>query len=182
MAEPERNSAPPPADRARARIATRARSVVGLVAAAGSAACFRYVPVQPAAVRPTEDVRVALSDSAAVRLVSELGAYTGELEGRLAPQHGDSLSLSILIGREYRGVALDQVRQTLFLGRGEVVAVQRREFSRGRTALVLGGVLAGFVAMAQAIHVLGDPNGPSEGGPPPPPPPSPLMIRIPLGR
>jgi hypothetical protein len=133
-------------------------------------ACYRYAPVEPASVPPNEEVRVVVTDNAASRLFKEFGAFSGSLDGHYAQQGSDSVSVSVLIGRVYSGVALESTRQTLFLARSEVVEVQRRVLSRGRTALATAGVLAGFALLVNSVVQSGDPN-PDDGEPPPPPPP-----------
>jgi hypothetical protein len=153
-----------------------------LLFALASTGCFRYVAVEPAAVRPGENVQVRLSDSAATRLVSEFGMFTGELEGQFAQEGPDSLSISVLISRDYRGMSLNQVRQRLFLGRSEVIEMRRRQLSRARTVIATAGVVVGFAALVAAVTQEGDPNPRDDDPPPPPPGGSRLraLIRIPI--
>jgi hypothetical protein len=139
--------------------------------------CYRYVPVQLSTVRPNEDVRVRVTESAAARLVKEFGTYTTELEGQVAREPSDSVSVSVLIGREYRGVSLESGRQVLFLGPSEVVGVRRRELARGRTVLASAGALVVFGLVIGTVIQLGDPN-PSPDQPPPPPPASGARLPI----
>jgi hypothetical protein len=127
-------------------------------------------------------VQVRISDTAATRLVSEFGMFTGELEGQFREEGPDSLSIAVLISRDYRGMSLDQVRQRLFLGRSEVIELRRRELSRFRTAAATVGAIAGFVALVRAVIQEGDPN-PNDDDPPPPPPGGSryrALIRIPI--
>ena len=141
--------------------------------------CYRYTPVDPATVRANEEVRVRVTESAAQRLVKNFGIYTAQLEGQFALEGTDSASVSVAIGRMYQGMALENVRQTLFLGRSEIVDVRRRELSRNRTALAAVGALAGFVALVGTVTQLGDENPPDDG-PPPPPPARRLYFTIPI--
>ena len=137
--------------------------------------CYSYVPIEIASVRPAEYVRVEITDTAAVRLVRQFGAYLTELEGQVAREGSDSLSVTVPVGRDYRGVALEGGRQTLFLGLKEVRGVRRREFSRGRTVAVSVGSLVLFGAIVAGVAQWGDPNTQVDE-PPPPPPPSPLIL------
>jgi hypothetical protein len=157
------------------------RALGALLFAALSSGCFRYVVVEPAAVRQGENVQVRITDAAASRLVSEFGMFTGELEGQFAQEGPDSLSVAVLINRDYRGMSLDQVRQRLFLGRSEVIEVRRRQLSRMRTVAATAGLVAGFVVLVRAIVQEGDPN-PGDDDPPPPPPGGSRfpLIRIPI--
>ncbi|MGH7459531.1 MAG: hypothetical protein ACREMA_00705 [Longimicrobiales bacterium] len=154
-----------------------------LLATTIGSGCYHYVPIEAQSAQADEEVRVRVTDSAAVRLVKEFGGYTGLLEGQLADGPSDSLALSIMIGRAYRGVSLDQMRQTLYLGRTEVVQVQRRQLSRGRTALTTAGVLVVFGVFVKSVVLQGDPNPIDDSNPPPPPPLSGARrwyIRIPI--
>jgi len=132
--------------------------------------CYEYVPVRPEVVPPTEDVRVKVTDAAAARLVKELGTYTSELDGRFAREGADSVSVSVAIARDYRGMALDSARQVLFLGPSEVVDVRRRMLSRGKTALVSAGAVVGFVVLVGTVIQLGDQTPPNDEPLPMPPP------------
>ncbi len=151
-----------------------------LLAGLGGSGCYRYVPIQPSAVRPNEEVRVLITDDAAARVVKEFGTYAGELEGQLATAESDSIAVSVLIARAYRGVSLDNVRQTLFLSRSEVVEVRRRQISRGRTVLAAAGVLAAFGVLVNTVVQMGDPNPRDDDPPPPPPGVRSVLIRIPI--
>lgn len=162
------------------RAASRALGAL-LLAGLMTSGCYKYVPVDPAGVKPNEEVRVRITEPAATRLVRDFGAYTSQLEGQFAPQGSDSVSVSVLIGRAAGTLTLESTRQTLFLGRSEVVQVQRRELSRSRTALATAGILAVFALVVNSVVQIGDEN-PSGEEPPPPPPPSGFVgrIRIPI--
>jgi hypothetical protein len=142
-----------------------------LAGALALSGCHRYVAVSPGTVAPDAEVRVRITQEAAGRLAGQLGTYATELDGTLAPQGPDSLTLKVPIVRQYRGVRLDSAVQVLSLGRSDVVDVRRSRFARGRTIVAGAGVLVGFALLAAAIIQLTDPNPGSDGSPPPPPPP-----------
>ena len=156
------------------------KMVLVLLTLASATACYRYLPIPLAAVRPNEDVQVSLTAEASTRLVKELGTFSARLEGPLAPAKGDSVSVSVLIGRQYQGVQLESARMELFLARPEVVAVHRRVFSRTRTALSTLGAIALFSAVVRTVVQSGDPNGADGELPPPPPVGARFTLRIPL--
>lgn len=156
----------------------RGRVLAWLVLAPLGSGCYRYVPIDLAAVRPAEDLRVHATEAAAVRLVREFGTYLTALEGRVSREGPDSLSITVPIGRDYRGVALEGGRQVLFLGRSEVVGVRRREFSRGRTVVVSAGALLAFGLLVVAVTQWSDPNSTVVEPPPPPPPAGVIIMRF----
>lgn len=154
------------------RKAGRAGTIAVLSIGLASTGCYRYVPVQVAAVDPQEDVRILVTESAAARLSRDLGAYTTSLEGRLRQEAHDSVSISLPVTRSYRGRVMDSGWQTLFLGRGEVVQVDRREISRARTVAAGVGAVAVFGLIINSVVQWLDPNPSGEEQPPPPPAPS----------
>ncbi len=147
-----------------------ARALAAFSLAVVSAACHRYAPAEVASVDPQESVRVIITEPAATRLSSDLGAFTRSLEGRLRQEAHDSVSISVPVTRVYQGRTVDSGWQTLFLGRGEVVRVERRELSRGRTIALGVGVVAAFTLLVNTVVQWVDPNPSGEEQPPPPPP------------
>ena len=168
----------------------RARQLTALaltIAAMVNASCYSYVPVSFQAIAPKEDVRLRVTESAAARIAPDLGAFSTEVDGQLAREGPDSVSVGVAIDRSYRGTTIGTTTQTIFLSRAEVVEVRRREFSRSRTILASAGIVVGFGALAAGIVQLVDQNGPSDQQttPPPPPglrrPPVPhISLRIPI--
>lgn len=148
--------------------------MIGAMAVSG---CFRYAPVPMTSVAPGENVRVRITQDAGVRLVKQLGVFTTQLDGEFAV-HGDSVSVTIPIVREYQGMMLEGASQTLYLGKSEVVDVRHREFSRSRTILTSVGSAVLFVALVKSIVAVADPNPGDDNRPPPPPPAT--GSRIPL--
>jgi hypothetical protein len=138
------------------------------------------VPVQPALVRPNEEVRVIITDQAATRVARELGTFTSRLDGQLAPLGSDSIAISVLIARGYQGTALEGVRQTLAVQRGEVAEVRRRQFSRKYSLLTAAAVVTGFVILVNSLTQQEDPNIPP-GNIDVPPPEGVRGFRIPIG-
>ncbi len=142
-----------------------------LLAGLACGGCYRYVPIPLAQLEARENIRVRVTDSAAVRIVQQFGTYTTQLEGEVAREGTDSVSVSVTIARDYRGLALESARQTLFLGRAEVVELRRRELSRARTVLVSAGAVAVFGILIRTIIQMGDSNPDGQEPLPPPPPP-----------
>lgn len=139
----------------------------GVVALSG---CYRFETVSPASLAPNAEVRVRITRDAAARLAGELGTTLTELDGTLAARGPDSLTLTVPIKREYRGVTLDSAVQALSLGRSDIVDVRRSRLARGRTIAAGAGMLVGFALLAAAVVQLLDPNPGTDENPPPPPP------------
>lgn len=140
--------------------------------------CYSYVPVDLSSVNQAEVVRVEVTQQAAARLVKDFGAYLTSLEGTFAREGSDSVSVTVPVGRDYQGVALEGGHQTLFLGLKEVVGVRRRDFSRSRTVAVSVGAVVVFAAIVAGVAQWGDPNSEVVEPPPPPPPAGRLVFRF----
>jgi len=166
----------------------RSRAVVALVLAGlANAGCFTYAPVALESIQPKTDVRVRITDDAAARLLKDLGTFTTELDGEIAHEGRDSVSIGVSIDKEYRGVTVGTTTQQLFLARSDVLEVRQRQFSKARTIVVSAVTVVGFGVLAAGVIQLVDPNGPSDTQPTPPPPPAQLRrprphfaIRIPI--
>ena len=161
------------------------RSVVPLlIAGVANTACYTYVPASLGAVQSKEEVRVRVTDGAALRLSKELGSIATEIDGQIANEGPDSVSVGVSIDKSYRGVTVGTTTQTLFLGRSEVLEIRRRELSRSRTVLVAAGTVVGFGLLAAGIAQLFDANEPTDNSGTPPPPPAVrrphVILRIPI--
>ena len=137
------------------KLRTRLVPALALLLAPG---CFRYQAVDPGAVTPRDEVRVVLTDSAAVRLALHYGAITKRLEGQLTPAGPDSLLLAVWVGQAYAGTAFESARQRVSLGRGEVMEVRRRTFAPTQTVLVSAAVLGVIAMIINQVGFLEDPN------------------------
>ena len=115
--------------------------------------CFRYAPVEPAAVEPQTTVRAHLTPGGAQRHQALLGLDDGHLEGTVAGVDDDELQL--LTG----GVGT-RSGATVTLSWGEIDGLERRHLDRGRTLLVAGAGVALGVAVLALVE-----GGPfSDGG------------------
>lgn len=133
--------------------------------------CFRYAAVDVGGVDPQQDVRVRITDDAAVRLALRYGSIAQTLDGTLSPFAPDSLLLSIWVGRDYIGTSFQNARQRIALHRGDVLGVSRRQFARGRTALAAAGVLAVVAIVIDGLGFIENPNPLPGGGNADPPDP-----------
>ena len=120
------------------------------------AACYSYVPMVGEDPTPSDDVRVRLSQAEAVRMSERTGRTIRSLEGSVLRVPADSLVLDVGWGAVYAGTVFEGRRDTLSFHRRDLLEVDRREFSRRRTALVGAGVVALVVAAWAGISGGGD--------------------------
>jgi hypothetical protein len=152
--------------------------VFPLLAVLLSAGCFKYQVVELNTVEPQEEVRVQITNDAAVRLAGHYGSIAQQLDGQLLPFGSDSLLLAIWIGRPYAGTSFENARQRLSLGRHEVTQVSRRKFSPTRTAVVSAGAALVLGIMIHRIAFLENPNPGPGGGRSDPPDPEGILIPV----
>lgn len=158
-------------------------TVVLAVLAATVSGCYRYVPANLADVRPAEDVRLVVAEDVAGRLTREFGpVVTPRLEGELSPMNGDSVAFALWVGQAYSGTAFSTVRQTIPLGRTDIIEVYRRRLSVPRTTMLALGITAGVAILVSRLSP-GERDGQytEEPGPAPEPdPPGRILLRLPL--
>jgi hypothetical protein len=126
--------------------------------------CHVYVPTELRAVPPGQEVRVYLSRAAVAALPEEV-APSGALYlgGRMESQEADTVVLGVRMPRDV-GVVSQELRQMVKVGTGQIVDIQRREFSKPRTALLVGGavigaaLIIGMIFGAEDAQHVGDPD------------------------
>jgi hypothetical protein len=93
----------------------------------------------------------------------ELAADGPYLTGRLAGQTADSLRVRVAVGARQVGFLTEDLRQEVRIPAVEVVQIERRQFSRGRTALFVAGgagaAAAVFTLIKDSVTGGGDPDG-----------------------
>lgn len=155
--------------------------LVPLLMTAVTAGCYRYTPVQLPAVPADEEVRVRFTDPAISRLSTQLGRVAEQLDGRVQDSGGDSLLVSVPVGRFAVDPRFSSLEQRITIARSEVAEVRQRKLSLGRTALATAGVVGAFVILIKAIVQEEDPNTGGGYVPPPPPPAEYRGFRIQIG-
>lgn len=111
-------------------------------------ACYSYVPVR-SAPRPGAQVALEVTDEGRVALNEKIGPGVVRLEGTLAGVEGDELLVDATTATQLRGYISELGGVRVRLPQRYVTRMDQRQFSRGRTLLVVGGVVAivaGFFA------------------------------------
>lgn len=139
--------------------------------------CYSYHVTDLQSLTPDEEIRVSL-DAAEYRRVAPGGSMAGpqRIEGRFAGLKEDSLIVAVWIGESYVGTPFASAYQDIMIPREEVVGVEHRQLSKGRTALVTAGSLALIAVLIDSVglvQVFGSGGG---DGPPDPPEPEGSVI------
>jgi hypothetical protein len=131
--------------------------------------CYVYRPLGTAGPLGRDRVRLALTDSGAVVLASQLGPATEEVSGRLLQDSADAYVVSVLETRRRGGAEMDWKGERVAVPRVLIARAEERRFSHRRTLLAS---LAVVVVAVGAREAFWGPGGVFAGGPPgrgPPP-------------
>ncbi len=127
--------------------------------------CHRYTPLEGVAPAPGDEVRVRLTVGAAVELSDRLGTPVRSVDGIALRAGADSVVLTVPGGMRYAGTVFEARQDTLAFHQAQVVQVERKEFSRGRTAVAAAVAIAAAIWIIRAVGGSGGVSGdPSNGG------------------
>ena len=126
---------------------TRRFAIASLVFLGG---CYGYYPPDtPAPVG--KSVEVTLTDSGSFALARQIGPSAAAINGRLTSDSASALILSVTGVRQRDGNEVDWKGERVLVPRPLVVKLEERRFSRGRTTLFVGSVVAGLLVARQAL-------------------------------
>jgi hypothetical protein len=144
------------------------RFVGGLCAAALSLqmGCYTYQPLQTSVPATGQRIAVILNDRGRATLGDRLGSAIDKVDGLLVEGGGENVTLEVYRTRDLRGSAATWTGERVQLPKDGITGYQGREFSRRRTILLVGSVVAVVVATALAVNLdlfslfpRGDPGG-----------------------
>lgn len=131
-------------------------------------ACYDYVRVETS---PPAGERVAfeISDRGRVALADRFGPGLAEIEGTLASAQGDQYVINVRRTAQIDGTSSTWSGEETRINRDFVGSVRTRKLSKVRTALLIGGVVAGvgvlsFAGLAGSLsesEVTPDPKTPA---------------------
>jgi hypothetical protein len=129
-------------------------------------ACYSYVPVRSAPA-PGAQVALEVTDEGRVALNEKIGPGVVRLEGTLAAVEGRDLLVDASAVQQIRGGYISELGgMRVRLSPNHVTRIDQRQFSRRRTFMVVGGVVATIAAffIAKGISGRGTPPEDSDGG------------------
>ncbi len=133
----------------------------------GLSACHSYVPLVGVGPSPGDALRLRLSNAKSVEISERVGSPLRSVEGTLVRVRGDSLEVDISWGAVFVGTVFEGRRDTLSFRSPDILELDRREFSRTRTGLLLGSIAAVIVMIVRSISGGGDPGQPGDPDPNP---------------
>lgn len=161
----------------------RSHQLLGLLTLLPATGCYSYRTIPIEDVRPDLAVRLHVTAQAAGHAAAVMGYLTEDLSGTVVSVERDTMLLTVATPTAPEARSIQVLYQRLDLPVSQVVVVQQRIFSRGKTYACVAGLLAaGAVATVGAFSgFLG-----SKGGEATPPPVEnrlvPARLLVPLGR
>lgn len=136
-----------------------------LAAVVLSAGCHRYAPLVGVSPQPGDQVRIRLSAAEAERVSGMTGTPIRSVEGYVLRVSPEGMTVDVGWGAVYAGTRFEGRRDTLDFRAGDILEVDRREFSRARTAIALAGAVAAVGALFRALGGRRSPADPGGGDP-----------------
>ena len=130
-------------------------------------ACYAYVPVQTPPA-PGAQVALEVTDEGRVALNDKIGPGVVRLEGTMAGVEGGELLVDAQAVRQVRGYISDLGGVRVRLPQQYVTRIDERRFSRKKTFLVVGSIVAAVAAFFITKGFGGrgtPPEGTGGGGP-----------------
>ena len=122
-------------------------------------ACYAYVPVEPAALRPGMSVRARVSAATATRMAPLLGMSDARLlTGKLIESGADGMIIEVpsLAPRDFSSSS-EVLHQRVSIARAELVELEGRSLDKLRTGAFVGGT-AVILGAALVKALKGDPS------------------------
>jgi len=140
------------------------RTMTVLGAAALLAGCYNYEPLRTAELVPSAFLAVTLSDGGSEQLAQYVGPNVLVVRGRFLRTTERGLALSVESVEDRRGQTFPWQGEMVVVPGEFVRSVEERHAARGKTMMLAGVSLAGFVAAYAAFGPGASGSGPVGGG------------------
>jgi len=131
--------------------------------------CYAYVPVETDVAPTGERVALQITDQGRVGLADRLGPGVTRVEGLVTSTDSTDYVMSLFRIAQIGSGTSRWSGESVRVNRNYVGGVERRQLSRGKTALVVGAVMVGVIAFIASRGLFGGVD--REDSPEPPPPP-----------
>lgn len=142
-------------------------SVLGVVAL--TAGCYNYLPLRRSALIPSSHLAITLTESGSEELATYLGPEVHIVRGRYLAPTERGLALSVESVESRRGDVARWNGETVVVPGEFVGAVEQRQASRSKVALLAGAAVLGLVVTSRAFGLTGARPGPGGTGSAPSP-------------
>lgn len=132
------------------------RRLTALVCAASmfvQMGCFSYLPLQETVPANGQVVSVTLNDRGRQLVGDKLGEFAEQVDGSIVSSSETAVTLSVTQTKSLRGIVAIWSGEQVELQREGIRGFRQRQFSKGRTALLTVGIIAGIGAIAGIISL-----------------------------
>ena len=145
------------------------RALVAAFLLGAHTGCYAYAPIAAAPALGTT-VSFQITDAGRVSLGSALGSGAEQIEGVIDERNDSAYVLRMRSVTYINGQSNQWSNERIVVGKQYVTNAKERRFSKGRTALVAAGAVAGVLAFIASRSLLGlgsdRERGPGGGGEP----------------
>jgi hypothetical protein len=141
------------------------RTVTWLGAAALLAGCYNYEPRRTAQLVPSTFLAVTLSEAGSEQLAQYVGPNVLVVRGRFVRTTERGLALSVEAVEDRRGQAFEWQGEMVVVPGEFVRSLEERHAARGKTVMLAGVSVVGFVAAYAAFGPGASGSTPGGGGP-----------------
>ncbi len=114
-------------------------------------ACHNYLPLQESVPEGGAVIGVVLNDQGRALLGDRLGESVDRVDGVMVSQTEASITLNVTKTRSLRGSHAVWSGESLTIPRQGIRGYQQRQYSRGRTAMLVVGLVLGLAAVGSLI-------------------------------
>lgn len=113
-----------------------------------TAGCFTARPVAGEPLPAGTDVLVKVTDAGRVALAAQLGPSVDVVEGRLISRDSSAVTVSAVSVNLLQGGHQVWSGERIRIPAEQIALLSKKQFSKGRTAIVVAAVVGGIVAVA----------------------------------
>ena len=140
------------------------QSVFAFLAACWNAGCYYYQPLATPDPVPGTYLAATLTDTGADHLARTIGPDVRAVRGRLLSSDSGGLTFSVSAVSMHHGADVTWKGEAVTLNRRYLAGLDRRRLAKGRTVLIAGATIVGFVATYKVFQGIGLVPGSSGGG------------------
>ncbi|WP_156798889.1 hypothetical protein [Gemmatimonas aurantiaca] len=129
--------------------------------------CYSHGPIQTAPPPVAEQVGVVLNDRGRALLADRVGPIIQRIEGRQVKRQNGEVTVAVSQVVDLRGNTTKWTGEEVTIPEDAIMGYQPRKFSKLKTFLLVGAVVAGIAAtIAGALDIFGTPRSDLPGDPP----------------
>jgi hypothetical protein len=129
--------------------------------------CFSRGPIQTAPPPVAEQVSIVVNDRGRSLLTDRVGPILQRIDGRLVKRQNGEVTIAVSQVVDLRGNSTTWTGEEVTIPEDAITGYQPRKFSKWKTFLLVGAVVAGIAAtIAGALDIFGSPRSESPGDPP----------------